>query len=527
MKKILILFIILLSSYIRKVNAEVIYGNYYKVDTIKEEQVDEIRINSYKLYNTYKIEYEDLGYIEENDLYIKDLNDYIYEEKLCDNINNSTEYATVNLSKINKEKLALTIGNINLGAKINEIEVYYKGEKVNYEIGNEEDFNKFGLNIDKIYDNNLETFYSHNVSYLSIYIKFIEKYNLEDIQLIIHTDGNNKIGFLFYYDNRPQIILNNNDITKHIISFNITDDNVGNVEYLYKKNIKLYKHYKENFIKENVYVKEGDNLILGDYIEINEYYKRDKLVLNDNLIIDSKDKLVENFIEYSSDNVNVLCNIDYQINGVYKCNFILNDINIEKDIFVNINNNAIIEEELIEIPKENEREEKEEEKYKDIIDNLGELEEIIDIKEENEEIKESITLEDKNIIKDELNTDEPLEILESKDKLESMVDDLVIYNKDESVEEKILDEKPNIIVDNTRVTSKKYIKKTKTNEQNINNTIKKDKVIIEKESIKSNNIHYDEHNNNVKIFIIIFLIVLIFIKIIFLIKRKRNNVESI
>ena len=47
--------------------------------------------------------------------------------------------------------------------------------------GYKSQFDNFNLDIEKIADNNLETFYSHNVSYLSIYIKFIEKYNLEDI----------------------------------------------------------------------------------------------------------------------------------------------------------------------------------------------------------------------------------------------------------------------------------------------------------------------------------------------------------
>ena len=69
MKKI-ILFISLI-LFIRNVDAETFYGTYYKVDNIYNEPTDEIKKEEYKLYNTYKINFIDLGYLQENNEYVK------------------------------------------------------------------------------------------------------------------------------------------------------------------------------------------------------------------------------------------------------------------------------------------------------------------------------------------------------------------------------------------------------------------------------------------------------------------------
>lgn len=43
----------------KNVNAETFYGNYYRVDQLENEQIDEIKIETYKTYNTYEITYKD------------------------------------------------------------------------------------------------------------------------------------------------------------------------------------------------------------------------------------------------------------------------------------------------------------------------------------------------------------------------------------------------------------------------------------------------------------------------------------
>jgi len=232
MKNIFVVIVVIFSIFVKCANAESIYGGYYRVDTLNVQNVDEIKINSYKLYNTYRIEYDDLGYIEENDEYIKDENDFIYGEKISDKNSGSDEYIVVNLSDANKEKLGFKMGNISYGLMIYELEIFHKGEKVEYVVGNKSEFVKYDLNIDNISDNDLDTYYSHDINHLYIHIKFLEKYNMEDIEIVIHTKESNDKSFLFYYDNRPKVVLHNNVDRKHIINFNITDENIGLVEYL-------------------------------------------------------------------------------------------------------------------------------------------------------------------------------------------------------------------------------------------------------------------------------------------------------
>lgn len=108
MKKI-ILFLLLLNISRVIVSAETIYGEYYKVDSVSNYIEDEIKVESYNVYNTYRLEYEDMGYIEDNDLYIKDKNDYIiknYDYNVL--INTSSKYESIN---------SLVIGDLNMHSK--------------------------------------------------------------------------------------------------------------------------------------------------------------------------------------------------------------------------------------------------------------------------------------------------------------------------------------------------------------------------------------------------------------------------
>lgn len=341
MKKILIIFIYVF--FIKEVSAETIYGNYYKVDNINNYNNDEIKIDTYKIYNTYKIEYEDLGYMEENDDYIKDEKDFIYQKNLTENYKESDEYIVVNATTMNAKKVGITFGNISK-SNFNEIEIFYKNEKIDYTINNLEDYEYFNLNVNNIKDNDIETYYTHSINHLSMGIGFQKVYDIEDISIIIHSKkGINNI-FLIYIDNRPKIILNNEIDRKHIIKFKLNDNYEKEVEYFYDNEIKLYKYYKENKIKTNIYVKDGDNLILDDYKIINNYYTREKIILKENLVIEKKDQKISEFIEYSTGEVKQECNINYEINGYYKCKFILNDIEVLKDVFVNIKENETINE---------------------------------------------------------------------------------------------------------------------------------------------------------------------------------------
>ena len=326
MKKI-ILFISLI-LFIKSVDAETFYGEYYKVDEIYNDPLDEIKIEENKLYNTYKINYRDLGYLEENDIYIKDENDYI--EQIINSSEediNSDEYITI--STLSLERNTIFLGEVSNNFKVSEIEVYYKGEKINYEINNEHLYK----DIEKIKDNNLTTFYENNRLNNNLVLNLKEFYPSIDLKVIIYTEENSFMSFKLYIDNKIPIELGKNK--KHIINF-INDKSSIDAEYNYLLNKKVYRYYEEEKIPQNIYVKDGENILLDDYIIESVYYRRDKLILNDNLVITNEKQDINDFIEYSNGDIILNNNIDYTKNGIYQCEFILNNLKVEKDIVVDI-----------------------------------------------------------------------------------------------------------------------------------------------------------------------------------------------
>ena len=329
MKKIILCISLIL--FIRNVDAETFYGAYYKVDNIYNEPMDEIKIEEYKLYNTYKINFIDLGYLEENNEYIKDDNDFIETETETTNKENSIEYINVKTSLNTKN--TFLINNLSNNLTIKEIEIYYKDEPINYSFSNEEDFLKLNPTAINIYDKNLETVFNSPRRYINLALKLNGTYELNQLKIIIYSTSNEETTFEFKFNEYIPIKLNKGN--KHVITFN-NDESIKETTYTYKEHKKLYKHYKEEKISQNIYVKNGENLLLEDYKIITNYYKRDKLILSDNLIINNKFQDVENFVEYSSGKTKINHNIDYTKNAIYKCEFILNDIKVIKDILVDI-----------------------------------------------------------------------------------------------------------------------------------------------------------------------------------------------
>lgn len=334
MKKIILILSLIIMT--KNVNAETIYGNYYRVDQLENEQIDEIKIETYKTYNTYEITYKDLGYLEETTEYIKDENDYIEEtiDSTKDNIN-SNEYITI--STLSLERNTIFLGDIDTNFKISELKVYYKEQKIDYLINNEHLYK----NIEYIKDNNLNTIFENARLNNNLVLRLDKYYDSKDLKIILYTPENSQSTFRMYLENKVPVEINNSK--KHIICFN-NDTSSMEALYEYKETKKLYKYYDKQKIIKNIYVKDGENLLLNDHKVINNFYKRDKLVLKDDLIINSKIQDINSFIEYSSNQVITNHNIDYNKNGIYKCEFILNDIKVTKDIIVDINENKITEE---------------------------------------------------------------------------------------------------------------------------------------------------------------------------------------
>lgn len=322
-----ILIIILFFCFITITNAETYYGEYRKVENPINYKEDNLKVESHILYNTYKTKYIDMGYMLENDEFIKDENDYIEEYTILNESEVSDEYITIKDSK-NITTYSIQIINMKSNMRIYEIELYSGNKKLYYEIKSDDESKK-------LRDNDKTTYFDFKENY-SYYINFFNTHKVEDLVVKIYTDTKENYKFILGINNSDyEVELHNENKNKHIISFdkNIQD---RDITYKYMGNRKLYKYYKEEKEILNNYVEYGENLILDDYFILNDYYVRDKLIIKDEIIINHKEQDIYDFIEYSSGEVSYDCNIDYNANGIYKCIFSLNDIKVEKDIKLDI-----------------------------------------------------------------------------------------------------------------------------------------------------------------------------------------------
>ena len=330
MKKI-ILIIFLFISFTNNVYASTYYSDYKYIGTDELKESDEIKYEEIKLYNTYTLEYKDLGYIEDNNLYIKDENDYIEKEYYIDEYIEENDELVV-IPSSNYQTCSIKINNFHLNTKISEIELIYNDKKIDYKFM----YNNISNSMN-IKDNDYNTYAT--ILSNKAYIRFETSINfsIHKLKLIIHTIEDNidsTFDIILGYDIYNVNLRNNK---KHIYTFN----NIENIDYKYLKNIKLYRHYEEVKVKNDIYVVSGDNLLLDDYKYVKKYYKRDKLVLSDNNIINNTYNNLNSFIKYSSGDVIIDCNINYSKNGIYKCLYKLNDIEVIKDIIVRNNENKV------------------------------------------------------------------------------------------------------------------------------------------------------------------------------------------
>lgn len=337
MKKIVVI-IILFFSFFNYVKGETYYGDYRLVDDAGSYIEELLKIETIKLYNTYKNNYIDMGYMLDNIDYIKDENDY-KEEYININENElGDEYIKI---KTNENKTtSIIINNLYKDLIINEIEIYNQDKKIYFDF--------LGPNketLQKIKDTDLNT-YTNLKDTNGAYITLYNSYKISDITIIIYTSNEPEYELKLTLSDTTQTITLHKNKDKHIITFSNSIEN--EIIYEYKGFKKIHRHFKEEKEILNNYVENGDNIILDDYIEISDYYVRDKLILKDNIIIESKFDKITDFIEYSSNKVNINCNIDYNVNGIYKCIFLLNDIYVERDVTVNILDLIEIQEEIIE-----------------------------------------------------------------------------------------------------------------------------------------------------------------------------------
>ena len=291
MKKIilyvLILIILFMPTYVKSLT---IYGEYEKYKTEVDEflpESDTLKREEITLYNTYEIENNDLGYLEECNKY--DENDYLEETLYSkDKLNDSYGYQPILANGKRLQMISLyDFKDVN----IKEINIYYKGELIEYYfLKNKDKFkvlNDHDLNTNLILSGNMEItiyFSDNNLNPLELVVEVIgDEINVSSY--FTFYDGNTffaktKGNYIYFVDNDEY-----ENLKEKYGAYNIqnTVSSYTNVKNYYKKNIRKYHCYKEEKVKTNEYVIDGENLIKDDFIKKYNYYIRSKNVIEDSI----------------------------------------------------------------------------------------------------------------------------------------------------------------------------------------------------------------------------------------------------
>lgn len=284
---VLILLILFMPTYVKSLT---IYGEYekYKMgvdeflpesDTLKREEVT--------LYNTYELVTADLGYLEECDKY--DGNDYLEETIYSkDKLDNSYGYQPILANGKRLQVISLyDFKDVN----IKEINIYYKGELIDYYFLRDKDkfnvLNDHDLNTNLILSGNMEItiyFSDNNLNPLELIVEVIgDEINVSSHFIFYDGDtffAKTKGNYIYFVDNDEY-----ENLKEKYGAYNIqnTVSSYTNVKNYYKKNIRKYHCYKEEKVKTNEYVLDGENLIKDDFIKKYNYYIRPKNIIEDNV----------------------------------------------------------------------------------------------------------------------------------------------------------------------------------------------------------------------------------------------------
>jgi len=181
MKKLVLLFIVFFVCF-NFVNADTFYGQFRLVEEINNYRDDMLKIETYKLYNTYEKEYLDMGYMIENDKYLIDENDSKVEYVNVLENDVGDEYITVKVD--NNKTIYINFSELDPKMKIYELELFYKGSKNYYEF-----YELPNDDLKKIRDGDLNTYLDCSILD-NFKLNLFDAYVLSDIKMILHTNSN-------------------------------------------------------------------------------------------------------------------------------------------------------------------------------------------------------------------------------------------------------------------------------------------------------------------------------------------------
>lgn len=444
MKKILWLIILIPMFMTRAWASETYYSEYTDFSNYQEQKVeksDTVNVEQITMYKWYK-EVKKIGEYKlynSNENFTNDCYETQYSNwsKTKPQINEATILDERIMYDYQMIKPIRYIHLYNLDGsyssfRITELQVLYNQKAIDYTYdcrGCWKDFDKFIHN--GIHEENMSIIDDGG----SLVIDLGKEYPIDKINLIIYLfdigdeDKKYTIGFsndgknilfnksytqqfkLYYVKDSIKYEYNLNDfnINKNLWLYSLTSEQYLDNDFVYSSTSYKEYRYKEKLCKTYALTKEyypqysinsvGEYKLKETPKTFYRYQTRDKLQLN---IYDITEKNYDlnNFVIFSSANYTITHNIDWDKNGVYNITFHLNDLNITKNVKVNILSNAIAEkdEEINNLKNELkntvndyqkiiEKLEKNNQDYLNSLDNLNN--EIIQINKKIEDIQEN------------------------------------------------------------------------------------------------------------------------------------------
>lgn len=373
MKKIILMLMLLPNI----VFAEVVYTDYeeYLRDTtIELEESDTLKKEEYYIYNTYQEELEEFyapieefyeGYnIDYNNSIIKEVNSLensIYSSNYqikCDNNNNY---------KVDKIKFSNFSNNLN----ISEIKITNDKKSIGYGFGIQNYIGNKNFVIDKDLYGNTTTLTEETYININLY----DYMNLEDIKIHLYFKEEllNETNFTLELNNyiyNIKFIIPYKEQNHIVISFDnnyslfLEENEFKTTEYCisyHTLKIPNYYHSKINILPLNIYKQKNDidKFLINDYKKMHNYYKREKIEIEDNINLENEQFNIEKYINTTIplNELNVIEKINYEQTGIYPLKiYYKNNLLIEKDINykVNLSNTeSKTKEEKINIQKNN------------------------------------------------------------------------------------------------------------------------------------------------------------------------------
>lgn len=260
--------------------------------------------------------------------------------------------------KIKKPKQINHISFMNtLGGslKLNDIEVYYLGEKIDYELifdNSDENFNIYSLGTLTL---DLKNYY--DLQKITIKVKSINFNNIDEIIVLASVPSENNLYEINYFSynlkntNNENVVIDAYDWIRGNTKYDdeIIMDYKPDEPLSIISEVKLYRYKDPLFYFYNIenkyidgYFKSYLNLIKDEtnYQDYYRYQTREKFEVEKEIIITSYEQKLSDYVN-STVEYEIITNLDINNNGIYLVEYKTPFLSVKKEVNVNIKENEL------------------------------------------------------------------------------------------------------------------------------------------------------------------------------------------